>query len=479
MAMGGLSSVRTQTNSTESEFHGWHLDRPIGRRRVLDRVLTIFGVIGDLAALYAAMWAAYWIRFDSGWIPVTKGAPLTLENYVQAMLAVMLVWLVVFTWLDMYRPQRWIRALDESYRVAIAGGVVLLVVMALSFCYRAYEFSRLTAGIAYGIAVVLVSILRACGLRVASWLGSRPGFRRRVAVLGAPEVARRFKGHSRQVCFQSADPASGVPQVGQMLADGELDEVVLSRGGLSTETLMALFRTCEQAGAEALVVPDPIDTLLARGGREDVGGMAVVRVRDVPLNGLQRLLKRLFDIIVSGLLLLLLLPLLLVVGLLVRGTSAGPALFRQRRVTESEKEFTILKFRSMVQDAEADTGAVWARKGDPRTTPLGRFLRRSSLDELPQLWNVLVGDMSLIGPRPERPEFVAQFVGRVPRYLDRHRMKAGITGWAQVNGERGGDSRIEDRTRYDVYYVDNWSLMLDLQILVKTLFEVLFHRGAG
>ncbi len=154
-------------------------------------------------------------------------------------------------------------------------------------------------------------------------------------------------------------------------------------------------------------------------------------------------------------------------------------LYRQERVTEGGRSFTMLKFRSMVQDAEKQTGAVWATRGDARVTPLGKLMRRTSLDELPQFWNVLRGDMSLIGPRPERPVFVAQFAADVPRYHDRHRMKTGITGWAQVTGERGGESDIFERTRYDLFYIDNWSLLLDLQILVKTVFEVLFHRGAG
>ncbi|MBI2301615.1 MAG: sugar transferase [Armatimonadetes bacterium] len=457
---------------------GW-LARPVARRRMLDRALALFGVLGDLAALNAAMLLAYWLRFRSGWIPVTKGEPLSRHAYYSAMLAVMAVWVVIFAWLDMYRPQRWTRALDEAYRVVIAAAAVLVAVMAASFLYRSFEYSRLTAAIAYVIAVVLVAALRAAGLWLSQSIRGREGFRRRVAVLGVPEAAGLLGGPERQVVMERADVAAAVPEVRALLAEGALDEVVLRREGVGEAALLALLRACEAAGAEAVVVPGPVDVLLRRGGREERGGLALVRVRDVPLDGLQRLVKRAADAVVAGVLLLLAWPLMLLIGLVVKLTSPGPALYRQTRVTEGGREFTLLKYRSMVQDAEAGTGAVWAHKGDPRTTRVGRLLRRTSLDELPQLLNVLLGDMSLIGPRPERPPFVEQFGREIPRYHDRHRMKAGITGLAQVCGERGGDSEVASRTRYDLYYVDHWSLLLDLQILVKTGFEVLFHRGAG
>ncbi len=292
-------------------------------------------------------------------------------------------------------------------------------------------------------------------------------------------MGQRLAGAFREVVFETAEPAAELERVRELLAGGQIDEVLLSRSALDPHGVMALLRACEEAGAEAILVADPIDLLLRRGGQEDAAGYSLVRVRDVPLDGLQRALKRLADVVGAALMLGLLSPWLLLLAALVKLTSEGPVLYRQERVTEGGRSFTMLKFRSMVQDAEKQTGAVWATRGDARVTPLGKLMRRTSLDELPQFWNVLRGDMSLIGPRPERPVFVAQFAADVPRYHDRHRMKTGITGWAQVTGERGGESDIFERTRYDLFYIDNWSLLLDLQILVKTVFEVLFHRGAG
>ncbi len=186
--------------------------------------------------------------------------------------------------------------------------------------------------------------------------------------------------------------------------------------------------------------------------------------------------KRTLDLVVSAALLILFSPLLLLLALLVRLDSPGPIFYRQERVGRDRRPFRVVKFRSMRTDAETASGPIWASPGDPRRTRFGTFLRRWSLDELPQLWNVLRGQMSLVGPRPERPYFVHQFETRVPDYYDRHRVKSGLTGWAQVHGLRG-DVSIEERTRFDLYYVENWSLGLDLRILGMTLAAVIRHRG--
>jgi len=197
----------------------------------------------------------------------------------------------------------------------------------------------------------------------------------------------------------------------------------------------------------------------------------------VPLKGINSVLKRSIDVIISTGALLVLSPLVLLLSLLIRVTSSGPALFRQERMGLDGKRFFAWKFRSMYHEAERETGPVWAREDDPRCTPLGKLLRRSSLDEIPQLWNVLRGDMSLVGPRPERPFFVEQFKHRIPQYMLRHKVKAGLTGWAQVNGWRGNTS-LEKRIEYDLYYIENWSVSLDFKILWLTLLKGFFHKHA-
>jgi exopolysaccharide biosynthesis polyprenyl glycosylphosphotransferase len=223
-------------------------------------------------------------------------------------------------------------------------------------------------------------------------------------------------------------------------------------------------------------VPDIFALVSRRARFDEVDGVPVVALREIPLAGWNGVAKRACDLLITGPLLVVLSPLLLGIALLIKLDSRGPVFYRQDRVGRDRRVFQILKFRSMRVGAERETGPVWAHSGDPRRTRMGAFLRTWSLDELPQLLNVLRGDMSLVGPRPERPYFVDRFEELVPGYFDRHRVKSGITGWAQVNGLRGSVP-IEERTRYDLYYVTNWSLLLDLRILLMTLRSIIAQRG--
>jgi exopolysaccharide biosynthesis polyprenyl glycosylphosphotransferase len=225
------------------------------------------------------------------------------------------------------------------------------------------------------------------------------------------------------------------------------------------------------------VVPDLLQVIALRARLEDLDGVPVINVNDVPLQGVNSAVKRAIDIVISASALAVLAVPLGLVALAVRLTSRGSVFYRQERMGLDGKSFTIVKFRSMFNDAERETGPVWAREDDPRVTPFGRFLRRSNLDEMPQLWNVLRGDMSIVGPRPERPHFVQQFKHRIPQYMLRHKVKAGLTGWAQVNGWRG-NTPLEKRIEYDLYYIENWSVRLDLKIMWLTLLRGFFHKHA-
>jgi len=226
------------------------------------------------------------------------------------------------------------------------------------------------------------------------------------------------------------------------------------------------------------VVPDLLQFIALRARLEDLDGLPVININDVPLQGFNTWLKRGLDVALSAAAMGgLAIPFALIAAL-VKWTSPGPVFYRQERMGLDGKAFTVYKFRSMNQDAEDVTGPVWARDNDPRTTALGQWLRRMDLDELPQFWNVLKGDMSIVGPRPERPFFVEQFKHRIPQYMLRHKVKAGITGWAQVNGWRGNTS-LEKRIEYDLYYIENWSVTLDLKIMWLPLVRGLFQRGVA
>jgi Undecaprenyl-phosphate glucose phosphotransferase len=241
--------------------------------------------------------------------------------------------------------------------------------------------------------------------------------------------------------------------------------------------MIELIDATSRVMVDVKVVPDLLQVITLRARLEDLDGVPVINVNDAPLQGVNAAIKRLIDIGISSIALIVFAMPLAVVALLVRMTSRGPVFYRQERMGLDGKSFSIVKFRSMYDDAERESGPVWAVPGDPRVTPIGRFLRRSSVDELPQLWNVLRGDMSIVGPRPERPHFVEQFRHRFPQYMLRHKVKAGLTGWAQVNGWRG-NTPLEKRIEYDLYYIENWSVRLDLKIMWLTLLRGFFHRHA-
>ncbi|OPZ69122.1 MAG: UDP-glucose:undecaprenyl-phosphate glucose-1-phosphate transferase [bacterium ADurb.Bin478] len=220
------------------------------------------------------------------------------------------------------------------------------------------------------------------------------------------------------------------------------------------------------------MIPPSLELMSSRMAIQEIGGVPMFKIKEPAVTGWNRVFKRTFDLVFSALALLMIWPILALLALAVKLGSRGTVFYSQRRVGLDGCEFDCLKFRTMYMDAEAKTGPVWTQEHDPRVTPIGRFLRRFSLDELPQLFNVLKGEMSLVGPRPERPHFVEQFQQSIPKYLERHRVRSGMTGWAQVSGLRGNVS-IEERTKYDVYYVENWSLLFDIKIILKTIWSVI------
>ena len=240
--------------------------------------------------------------------------------------------------------------------------------------------------------------------------------------------------------------------------------------------LLDLVESTSREGVDIKVVPDLLQFMALRARLEDLDGVPVINLNDVPLQGVNALVKRVLDIIISAAALTVMAIPGLVIAWLIKRSSPGPVFYQQERMGIDGKQFPVYKFRTMPLNAEAGTGPVWADEDDPRATPIGAWLRRHDVDEWPQFWNVLKGEMSIVGPRPERPFFVEQFKHRIPQYMLRHKVKAGITGWAQVNGWRGNTS-LEKRIEYDLYYIENWSVSLDLKIMWLTLVRALLqHR---
>ncbi len=256
----------------------------------------------------------------------------------------------------------------------------------------------------------------------------------------------------------------------RLMEEHQVEEVIIALPEATHQEILTLISECERGKATIKVFPDLFQIMAGPMSIGDLGGLPLLTVRDIALRGWRRAAKRLMDIVGATVGLILLSPLMLLTAILIKLDSPGPAFYVQERMGLDARSFPMLKFRSMRQDAEA-SGPGWTRPGDPRVTRIGSILRRLNVDELPQLINVLLGEMSLVGPRPERPVYVAQFRRSIPRYMDRHREKAGMTGWAQVNGLRG-DTSIAERTKYDLWYIENWSLLLDIKILLRTLVNI-------
>jgi len=269
-----------------------------------------------------------------------------------------------------------------------------------------------------------------------------------------------------------------VEQLRDLVFAHDLDLLVMAPPPEEEDRMNEVMKAAEGLTVELLYCPSAVEITRSRIRVTEVGGRPILRLKTVPMAGWRYVVKRTLDFGFSGLFLVAFSWLYGLIALAVRLDSGRPIFYKQRRVGMDGREFDVIKFRTMRTDAEAKTGPVWAKNGDPRTTRVGRFLRRWSLDELPQFWSVLRGEMSLVGPRPERPHFVEEFSRHIPQYLDRHRVKSGLTGWAQVCGLRGSDSTIEERTEYDLFYVENWSLWFDVRILLRTVVEVIRGRGA-
>ena len=451
--------------------------------------------LSDLAAIFAGFGLGYWVRFSSPlsrWIPPEKGIP-PVSWYLLGAGVTALVWIPLQHFFGLYRMERG-RPRHRGGEILRAQGFGMLAVAALSFFYRDITFSR--------VAVPLIWLctfgFTLLGRRLVQWLvrSLHVLVPIRFAVVGTGAVAQRLARilpqspypHALVGCLRTgtdashALPAAGLADLGASAdlaargAELDLDLLVLAEPPRSGAELNELFALCQRFDWDLLFVPELLSVWSRRVRIEEIDGLPVLRLREPALTGWGRALKRTMDLVVSLLLLLLFSPLFALLAAAVKLSSPGPVFHRQERVGRDRRVFRIVKFRSMRLDAEAKSGPVWATKSDPRRTPVGTFLRRWSLDELPQLWNVLKGEMSLVGPRPERPFFVNQFEQGVADYYDRHRVKSGITGWAQVHGLRG-DTPIEERTGYDLYYVENWSLGLDLRILALTALAVFRHPG--
>jgi exopolysaccharide biosynthesis polyprenyl glycosylphosphotransferase len=459
------------------------------RPEVLVPLLT---VVLDALAIEGSFLFAYWLRFRSPFFEAFGYTHLDappIEGYLLSSVFVILMWLLLFNIRKMYRPRRNVSLSDELFNVVKVVSIGMLIVMSAAFFVRELSYSRIVFGLLWATSIVAIFAGRALVHRIERGMYRKGRNLKQAVIIGnngfANEVYSRLHGH----------PAFGINVVGYFAAAPAHEELLLAQakylGPLAGApefiranrielgiiavraedhgTLHDLIAECEGITIEFVMVPDLLEMLTSRVQVLELDGIPFLRIKGIPLTFWGRMTKRAFDIVVSASLLLLLSPFFLLIMVLIRIDSRGPVFFRQERVGLDGTRFTMYKFRSMIAGAEhEDEKAGLGLKDDPRRTRLGKLLRKSSADELPQLINVLRGDMSLVGPRPERASYVERFQESIPRYLDRHRVKTGITGWAQVNGLRGNTS-LSERIKYDLYYVENWSLAFDIKILLRTI----------
>lgn len=458
----------------------------IERRRQIQVVLQL---IGDLLATSVAFFLAYWLRFVFEIHPVTKGLP-PLSMYLRLLPVVLVLYPVVFYFQGLYHRRRMRSRFDEGMRVMMAVMLATVLLTAGLTFYRPPDFtySRLFLAVFGAADAVLVSLFRwGIGAGLAR-IRRSGGNLQRVLVIGAGDLGRqvveRLEVHKEfgflVVGFLDDDPGrqqrkiQGVPVLGtteeleNVVAGHGVDQVMIALPLAAHYRTVQLIRRAGQLLVDIKVVPDVLQYYTMRAGIEDLDGLPLINLTQIPLQGWNQIVKRAFDIAGSAILLLATSWLFPIIAWLIKREDGGPVFFSQVRTGLDGRSFDLFKFRSMRVDAEGDGEAQWTRTRDSRVTRVGEALRRTNLDELPQLYNVLRGDMSLVGPRPEQPKFVERFRSRYPAYNVRHRVRAGLTGWAQVNGLRG-DTSIRQRIVHDLYYIENWSLGLDMRILWRTL----------
>jgi exopolysaccharide biosynthesis polyprenyl glycosylphosphotransferase len=459
------------------------------KRTQLIFVMTL--ALCDILAAIAGFYLAYRLRR----MGVGEGIG-PFRTYLGMLIIHVIGLAAVFFFSKLYHRKRATSHLDEFYQIFGATAInALLTISITSFVYKTQlDYHRWMIVYAWGLTLGLVTLLRVLHARTQWVLQARGWGEDHVLIVGTGDVGRMILQkilHSPGLGYRvvglidaNSGPKAliGIPVLGKIedipavIERYRVDEVIIALPESSHQEIVEIISRCEREKVGIRVFPDVFQIMASEVSIGDLGGLPLLTVRDIALRGWRLALKRGMDILVSGIGLIFLSPLMLLTALIIKIESPGPVLYVQERMGLDARSFPMVKFRSMRFDAEAK-GPGWTTADDPRRTRVGSLIRHLSLDELPQLINVLVGDMSMVGPRPERPVYVEQFRQSIPRYMDRHREKAGITGWAQVNGLRG-DTSITERTKYDLWYIENWSIALDFKILIRTVFMLFRDRNA-
>ena len=422
---------------------------------------------------------------------------LPMESYMRALIVIVPAYILLYYYCNVYKPQRTSGYGREIYSIFCANTIGLVAIIVLLYIVKLNDYSRKMFFIFYVLNIGLTSLSRLIVRKTLRTLRAKGRNLKHILLAGysraGEEYINRILGNPEWgyvVCGILDDfvPAGtlyrGVKVLGkidnlhEILPENELDEIAITLSLKDYDRLEEIVSICEKFGVHTKFIPDYNSMIPSRPYTEDLMGLPVINIRYVPLsNTLNSVAKRLVDIVGSLAGIVITSPIMLIAAIAVKISSPGPVIFKQERVGLHSKSFYMYKFRSREQQKPSEEQKAWTVKNDPRVTGIGRILRKTSLDELPQLFNILRGDMSLVGPRPERPHFVEKFKEEIPRYMVKHQVRPGLTGWAQVNGYRG-DTSIRKRIEYDLYYIENWSMLLDIKIIFRTFFTGFINKNA-
>lgn len=461
------------------------------------RVLNQIHVLLDAATVTASYMAAWYIKFQVFEQDIKVVGALSQESYFKALYFLVPVYILLYYWSGLYLSKRYSSSQREIFNLIKANTIGIGIFVAGLYVIKEMNISRsmmfmfYAFNLGFGIIVrqfiryVLRTIRRkGYNIKYVILVGySRAAEKYIDRILENPQWAYIVSGilddHiPKGTSYKGIEVIDTIDKISSILSENKIDEIGITLALSDYARLENIVNVCEKSGVHTKFIPDYNSVIPSRPYIEDLTGLAVVNIRHVPLtNTFNRLIKRLMDIVGSIMCIILFSPIMIIAAILIKCGDGGKVIFKQERVGLHNKTFYMYKFRTMREQTKEEEKKGWSHRGDPRITPIGKFLRGTSLDELPQMINVLMGDMSLIGPRPERPQFVEKFKEEIPRYMIKHQVRPGMTGWAQINGYRGNTS-IRKRIEYDLYYIENWTVFFDVKILFLTVFKGFINKNA-
>jgi len=447
-------------------------------------------LFGDYFIFLACYPVSYFIRFI---LLKSSAEQVPFERYQIQFLITSYVFIFIMYMFDLYNTKKSLKLYDETAKIFFAHSLTLFVLLFMLYLSKSIDVSRLFILIYFFSSFLFIMLFRTFLRFLSNWFFSRGRYRKSVLLIGINDLSHRYFKEAtkdmrlgidiRYILDDKPAAFSDMPISGRiselesiLISDDDLDQVIIGLRPYCPETVMDMIDICEKHGIRSAIIPEYQEILPARPDYDEVADIILVNTRNIPLDNIfNKFLKRTLDILLSVILIIICLPIYIVIASLIKITSPGPVIFKQKRIGYNRKEFTMYKFRSMDIQPDNEEKDRWSRKNDERVTKIGRFIRVTSLDETPQFINVLIGDMSLVGPRPERKQFVDRFCELIPKYNIKHRVKPGITGLAQINGYRG-DTSISERIKYDLNYIEEWSFQLEIYILIKTLLYGFFNK---